>query len=109
MVCVKNKRGPEGSRESEIHHANATKALSHTFGDAKKFYPKNLEGGSDSTNYTNIQTDYVGKSSKIKLLEARVMAYDTRDLIITPTLVDKYAGAVKEHWRRRVATGAYLL
>ena len=28
VVCVKSKRGPKGSRGSDIHHTNATKALS---------------------------------------------------------------------------------
>ena len=47
LMCVKNKRGPEGLRERGIHHANETKAQSHTFGAAKHFVPKNLEGDSE--------------------------------------------------------------
>ena len=37
------------------------------------------------------------------------MAYDMRDPFIIPALVDEYAGAVKDFWGERVATGVYLL
>ena len=57
MVCVKSKRDPGGSREGSIHHTNATKALSHNFGAAKHFVPKNSERESKSTKCTNIQYD----------------------------------------------------
>ena len=73
MIYIKNKSGPEGSRGRDIHHANATKALSHTFVAVKHFIPKNLEGGSESTKYTNIQSKYVGNLAKIKLLEAYII------------------------------------
>ena len=33
------------------------------------------------------------------------MAYDMRDPFIIPALVDEYAGAVKDFWGERVATG----
>ena len=46
MVCVKNKRDREVSREIDIHHANTMKVLLYNFGAAKHFVSKNLEGGS---------------------------------------------------------------
>ena len=60
VVCVKNRCGPEGSREHKIHHDNATKVLLQTFGAEKHFVLKHLEGGSKSTKYINIQSKYVG-------------------------------------------------
>ena len=44
LMCVKNKRGPEGSRERDIHHSNAKKALSQTFEATKHFVPKSFKG-----------------------------------------------------------------
>ena len=108
MVCVKNKCGPEGSRECNIHHANAKKALSQTFGAAKHFVPKKLDGESKSTKYTNIQSDYVGNLAKIKLLEAHIMAYDMKYSFIITTLLYEYAGAFKDRWGNRAARGVYL-
>ena len=55
VVCVKSERGPEGLRELDIHHSNSTKVLSQDLGDVKHFVTKNLEGGSNSTKYTDIQ------------------------------------------------------
>ena len=64
---------------------------------------KNL--GSYSTKYTNIQSECVGNLAKIKLLEARIMAYYMRDTFIIPDLVDEYVGAVEDRWGNRVVTG----
>ena len=108
-MCVKSKCGPEGSREHNISHANATKVLSHNFGDTKHLVPKDSEGGSNSTKYTNIQSEYVGSLDKIKLLEACIMAYGMRDPFIIPTLVDDYAGTVEDCWGGRAIIGVYLL
>ena len=109
MLYVKNKRGTEGSRERNIHHANAKKVLLQIFGAAKHFVPNNWEGESESTTYTDIQSEYIGNWSKIKLLEASIMAYDTRDPLIITTPVDDYAGAVEDLWGNRATTGVYLL
>ena len=109
MVCVKKKRGPKGSRESDINHTNATKAISQNFGSANNFYPKNSEGDPESTKYTDMQSEYVGNLAKIRVLEARIMAYDMRDPFIIPTLVDEYAGAAEDLWGDCEATGVYLL
>ena len=85
------------------------KALSQKCGSAKHFVPKYLEGGSDSTKYSDIKSKYIGNLAQIKLLEARIMTYDTRDPLIIPTLLDEYAGAIKDRWGKRAATGVYLL
>ena len=74
VVCVKRKRVPEDYNERDIHHGKATKALFQTFGAAEQFVPKNLDGGSRSTKYTEIQSEYVGNLDNIKLLKARIMA-----------------------------------
>ena len=81
----------------------------HTFGAAKHFVRNNLEGGSESTKYTNIKYKYIGKLAKIKLLEAPIMAYDMRYPFIIPTLVDEYAVVVEDRWGNHTETGAYLL
>ena len=86
-MCVKNKLGPEGSRERNICPTNAMKVISQTFGAAKHFIPKNSEGYTKSTKYTNIQSEYVEKLAKIKLLEARIMVNDMRDPFIILALV----------------------
>ena len=65
VVCLKNKWGLEGSRERDVHHSNATRALAQTFGAAKHFVPKNSEGESESTKYADIQSEYVGNLVKI--------------------------------------------
>ena len=87
VVCVKNKHGLGCSREHNIHHASATKGQLHTFGSEKHFSPKNLERESDSTKYTDIQSEYVGKLAKIKLLDTRIMAYNMRYPFLIPTLL----------------------
>ena len=109
MVCVKRKRGPKGFRERNIHHRNTTKALFQNFGAAKHFFPKNLEGGSKSTKYTNIQSEYVGNLEKSKMLEERTTAYEMRYQFVIPALIYVYASAVKDSWGNHVATGVYLL
>ena len=101
VVCVKRKHGTEGSSKCNIHHANTTKSLSHTFGAAKHFSPNESEGESESTKYVDIQYEYVGNLAKIKLLEDRIMTYNMRDPFIIPTLVDEYAGAVDDCWGNR--------
>ena len=72
VVCVKRKHGPEGSRERNIHHSNATKALLQIFLLRSTLFPITWRG-SKSNNYTNIQSEYVANFSKIKLFEARIM------------------------------------
>ena len=46
--------------------------------------------------------------ANIMLLEAHIMAYDTRDPFVIPTLVDEFDGAAKDCWGNRAATGVFL-
>ena len=108
VVCDKSKRGPEGSRERDIHHKNATYALSQVFGAAAHFIPKNSEGESESTKYSDIQSEYVGNLTKVKLLEARVMGYDMLAPFIIPKLVDSRASTVGDRWGDPTSTGLNL-
>ena len=101
VVCLKSKRGLEGSRERDVHHSNATRALAQTFGAAKHFVPKNSEGESESTKYADIQSEYVGNLSKIKLLESRVIAYDMMAPFVVPKLMDAYNQDVQLRWGDR--------
>ena len=54
VVPVKNKRGPEGSRERNINYANVTKSPSQTFGAANHVVSKKSEGYFKSAKYTDI-------------------------------------------------------
>ena len=92
-----------------IYPPSSTKALSQTSGAVKNFFPKNLEGASGSTKYTDVKYEYVGNLAKIKLLETRIMAYNMRDPFIISTLVDEYSGAVEYSWGNHVMTWFYLL
>ena len=91
-----------------IYPPSSTKALSQTSGAVKNFFPKNLEGASGSTKYTDVKYEYVGNLAKIKLLETRIMAYNMRDPFVIPTLVDKYVGTVKDSWGDCATAGIYL-
>ena len=71
--------------------------------------PGTRGGGSESTKYTNMQSEYGGNLTKIKLLEARIIAYDMRELFIISTMLDEYDSAVKERWGNHATTGVYLL
>ena len=55
VVCVKSKRGAEGSCEGDVHHKNATTKVAQNFGAAKHFVRRNSEGESESKIYTDIQ------------------------------------------------------
>jgi hypothetical protein len=107
-VCLKSKRGPERSRERDVHHKNVTYALSSLFGAAKHFIPKNSEGESEPTKYSDIQSEYVGNLANVKLLEARVMSYDMIAPFMIPKLINSEADAVKDRWGDRETTGLNL-
>ena len=70
--------------------------------------PKNLEGESQSKVYTYIQSEYVGNINNIKLLKARVLAYDMMAPFIIPYLLDEYAPEVEYFWGNRDTTGVNL-
>ena len=52
---------------------------------------RNLEVESESNRYIDIQPEYVGNITRIKLLETRVLDYDMMAPFIVPDLVDEYA------------------
>ena len=79
-----------------MHHKNAAYALSQYFGAAAHFIPKNLEGESASTKYSDIQSKYVGNLTKIKLLEARVKGYDMMPPFIIPELIDPKTDVIED-------------
>ena len=62
-----------------------------TFGAANQFVTRNLEVESESNRYIDIQPEYVGNITRIKLLETRVLDYDMMAPFIAPDLVDEYA------------------
>ena len=71
-----------------MHHKNTTYALSQYFGAAAHFIPKNLEGESESTKYSDIQSKYVGNLTNVIFSEARVKGYGMMLPFITPELID---------------------
>jgi hypothetical protein len=58
IVCPKNTRGSQGSRDYNRQHAAATAALPDLFGAAKHFHTKNAEGEL-AYKYKDIQSEYV--------------------------------------------------
>ena len=92
---MKSKQEVEGSLQQDVHHKNATDTLSQTFGAAQHLIPRNLEGDSESNSYTAIQSECFRKFTNMKLLEARVLAYDIMAPFIIPDLLYEYAFEVK--------------
>ena len=68
--------------------------------------PINSEEESEAKSYTDIQSYYVVNIIKMKLLEARVLAYDTMTYFIIPEFLGDYALDVEEG--DRAATGMYI-
>ena len=99
QVCTQRFKG---ARYSPLQHNEGAIADLWCF---KALHPQELGGDSESTKYTNIQSDYVENLAKIKILEARIIAYDMIYPFIIPTLVDDYAGSVEYRWGNRVVTG----
>jgi hypothetical protein len=66
VICPKNKRGVQGSRDYSWHHVAATAALPKLFGVAKHYRTKNADGEL-SYKYKDIQSEYVGNLDKLKL------------------------------------------
>ena len=60
------------------------------FGAAKHFMTKNPEGIYENPNYSNVQLEYVGNLTKLKLLERRLKMYYMLLPFIIPKLIDKY-------------------
>jgi len=73
IVCPKNMRGLQGSRDYSRQHAAATAALPDLFGAAKHFRTKNAEGEL-AYKYKDIQSEYVGNLDMLKLYRKRLEA-----------------------------------
>ena len=101
IVCPKNTRGLQGSRDYSQQHAAATAALPDLFGAAKHFRTKNAEGEL-SYKYKDIQSEYVGNLDKLKLYRKRLEAYDMLSPFYIPELIDPHAYSVNDRWGDRM-------
>jgi len=109
VVWDKSKCGLPGSREREVHHKNATYALSQSFGAVTHFILNNSEGEPESTKYSDIQSEYVGNLTKIKLSETRVKGYNMMSPFIIPELIDPETDVIKDCWGNQNSSGLNLL
>jgi hypothetical protein len=71
VICPKNARGAQGTRDYSRHHGAATAALPELFGAAKHYRTKNADGEL-SYKYKDIQSEYVGNLDKLKLFRKSV-------------------------------------
>ena len=65
VVCVKIKRGPEGSREQNIHHGNAMKALSQNLVLQSTLSPRTWRGGPSKTSTLTYNLSTLGNCPKL--------------------------------------------
>ena len=99
VICLKKDRGVPGSRQRSSHHRSATTPLAQKFGAAGHWVVQNRDGElSDSQNYTNLQSAYVGNLAKVGLLEERVNEYDMKSVLMIWPPKDLNAAAVKDRW-----------
>jgi len=101
IVCPKNTRGLQGSRDYSRQHAAATAALPDFFGAAKHFRTKNAEGEL-AYKYKDIQSEYVGNLDKLKLYRKRLEAFDMLSPSYIPELIDPHAFSVNGSWGDRM-------
>jgi hypothetical protein len=101
IVCPKNTRGSQGSRDYSRQHAAATAALPDLFGAAKHFRTKNAEGEL-AYKYKDIQSEYVGNLDKLKLYRKRLEAFNMLSPFYIPELIDPHAFSVNDRWGDRM-------
>jgi hypothetical protein len=101
IVCPKNTRRLQGSRDCSRQHAAATAALRDLFGAAKHFRTKNAEGEL-AYKYKDIQSEYVGNLDKLKLYRKRLEASDMLSYFYIPELIDPHAFSVNDRWGDRM-------
>ena len=101
IVCPKNTRGSQGSRDYNRQHAAATAALPDLFGAAKHFHTKNAEGEL-AYKYKDIQSEYVGNLDKLQLFRKRLEAFDMLSPFYIPELIDPHAFSVNDRWGDRM-------
>ena len=98
VVCLKKDRGVPGSRERSRHHQSATAPLAQKFGAAGHWVVRNRDGESDSQNYDDLQSAYVGNLAKVALLEKRVNEYDMMSVLMIWPPKDMNAASVEDRW-----------
>ena len=101
IVCPKDTRGLQGSRDYSRQHAAATAALPDLFGAAKHFRTKNAEGEL-AYKYKDIQSEYVGNLDKLKLYRKHLEAFNMLSLFYNPELIDPHAFSVNDRWGDRM-------
>ncbi len=97
VICPKNKRGVQGSRDYSRHHEAATNALPKLFGTAKHYPTKNADGGL-SYKYKDIQSEYVGNLDKLKLFRKCMEAFDMLDPFLIPIWTNSMAISIVNCW-----------
>ena len=107
VVCPRDKRGLQGSRDYCRTHDAATAALPELFGAAKHFRTKNSDGEL-SYKYKDIQSEYVGNLDKLKLFRKRIVAYDMYNPFMVPTWINPNAISVLARWGDRTAEAVDL-
>ncbi len=100
VVCSKDTRGLQGSRDYSRQHAAATAALPDLFGTAKHFRTKNADGEL-AYKYKDIQSKYVGNLDKLKLYKKRLKAFDMLSPFYIPEWIDPQAFRVNDRWGDR--------
>ncbi len=108
VICPKEKRGPQGSRDYCRTHAAATAALPELFGAAKHFRTKNFDGEL-AYKYKDIQSEYVGNLDKLKLLRKLMIAYDLYNPFMVPLWIEPQAIGVMNRWGDRGSDSIDLL
>ncbi len=100
VICPKNARGVQGSRDYSWHHEAATTALPELFGMAKHYRTKNPDEEL-SYKYKDIQSEYVGNLDKLKLFRKRMEAFDMLDPFLIPIWTNPMAISVVDRWGDR--------
>jgi hypothetical protein len=100
VICPKNKRGAQGSRDYSWHHEATTAALPELFGMAKRYRTKNADGEL-SYKYKDIQSEYVGNLDKLKLFRKCMEAFDMLSPFLIPIWTNPMAISVVDRWGDR--------
>jgi hypothetical protein len=101
VICPKEKRGAQGSRNYCCNHTAATAALPELFGAAKHFCTKNSDGEL-AYKYKDIQSKYMGNLDKLKLFLKRLVAFDMLNPFMVPSWIEPNAISKMDRWGDRV-------
>ncbi len=100
VICLKNARGVQGSRDYNWHHETATAALPALFGAAKHYRTKNADR-EVSYKYKDIQSEYVGNQDNLKLFRKCMEAFDMLDPFHILIWTNPMAISVVDRWGDR--------